>query len=121
MNADSSLIKMIKQELSIDQELEANWKLQRSKLLKKISALENQFNEMSLNNRNLKTKLMVQPYKNNGDSLAATNSNNSAEKNRSSGSIQLPLSNNMSRTGSIDLISNNNKVLTTVMLILLLR
>lgn len=100
---------MIKQELSIDQELEANWKLQRSKLLKKISALENQFNEMSLNNRNLKTKLMVQPYKNNGDSLAATNSNNSAEKNRSSGSIQLPLSNNMSRTGSIDLISNNNK------------
>ena len=109
LNADSSLIKMIKQELSIDQELEANWKLQRSKLLKKISALENQFNEMSLNNRNLKTKLMVQPYKNNGDSLAATNSNNSAEKNRSSGSIQLPLSNNMSRTGSIDLISNNNK------------
>ncbi|CAI4402107.1 BCN_G0014450.mRNA.1.CDS.1 [Saccharomyces cerevisiae] len=109
LNADSSLIKMIKQELSIDQELEANWKLQRSNLLKKISALENQFNEMSLNNRNLKTKLMVQPYKNNGDSLAATNSNNSAEKNRSSGSIQLPLSNNMSRTGSIDLISNNNK------------
>ncbi|CAI4934940.1 BTE_HP_G0181160.mRNA.1.CDS.1 [Saccharomyces cerevisiae] len=109
LNADSSLIKMIKKELSIDQELEANWKLQRSKLLKKISALENQFNEMSLNNRNLKTKLMVQPYKNNGDSLAATNSNNSAEKNRSSGSIQLPLSNNMSRTGSIDLISNNNK------------
>ena len=109
LNADSSLIKMIKQELSIDQELEANWKLQRSNLLKKISALENQFNEMSLNNRNLKTKLMVQPYKNNGDSLAATNSNNSAEKIRSSGSIQLPLSNNMSRTGSIDLISNNNK------------
>ena len=109
LNADSSLIKMIKKELSIDQELEANWKLQRSNLLKKISALENQFNEMSLNNRNLKTKLMVQPYKNNGDSLAATNSNNSAEKNRSSGSIQLPLSNNMSRTGSIDLISNNNK------------
>lgn len=35
LNADSSLIKMIKKELSIDQELEANWKLQRSKLLKK--------------------------------------------------------------------------------------
>lgn len=109
LNADSSLIKMIKQELSIDQELEANWKSQRSKLLKKISTLENQFNEMSLNNQTLKTKLMVQPYKNNGDPLAATNSNNSTEKNRSSGSIQLPLSSNMSRTGSIDLISNNNK------------
>ena len=109
LNADSSLIKLIKQELNIDQDLEASWKLQRSKLLKRISTLENQFNEMSLDNRTLKTKLMVQPYKNNGDSLAATNSNNSAENNRSSGSIQLPLSNNMSRAGSIDMVSNNNK------------
>ncbi|EJS44093.1 YEL043W [Saccharomyces arboricola H-6] len=109
LNADSSLIKLIKQELNIDQDLEANWKLQRSKLLRKISVLENQFNEMSLNNQTLKTKLMVQPYKSNGDSLVATSSNNSAENNRSAGSIQLPLSNNMSRTGSIDLISNNNK------------
>ncbi|EHN02844.1 YEL043W-like protein [Saccharomyces cerevisiae x Saccharomyces kudriavzevii VIN7] len=109
LNTDSSLTKLIKKELSIDQDLESNWKLQRSKLLKRISVLENQFNEMSLNNRSLKTKLMVQPYKNSGDPLAASSSNNSAEKNRSSGSIQVPLSNNMSRTGSTDLVPNNSQ------------
>lgn len=108
LNADSSLIKLIKQELRIDQESETNWKSQRSNFLKKISILENQFNEMSLNNRTLKTKLMVQPYNNNSDSLVATNSNNSADNNRSSASAKLPLSDSMSRTGSIDLISNNN-------------
>ncbi|QID84496.1 hypothetical protein GRS66_007000 [Saccharomyces pastorianus] len=108
LNADSSLIRLIKQELSIDQDSETNWKSQRSNFLKKISILENQFNERSLNNRTLKTKLMVQPYNNNGDSLVATNSNNSTENNRSSASATLPLSNSMSRTGSIDLISNKN-------------
>ncbi|CAI4060769.1 hypothetical protein SUVZ_05G0290 [Saccharomyces uvarum] len=108
LNADSSLIRLIKQELRIDQDSETNWKSQRSNFLKKISILENQFNEMSLSNRTLKTKLMVQPYNSNSDPLVATNSNNSAENNRSSVSAKLPLSNSMSRTGSIDLISNNN-------------
>ncbi|CCD25803.2 Gta1p NDAI_0G00270 [Naumovozyma dairenensis CBS 421] len=64
-NNNSMLVQLIRDQLKIDQELDSKAKIRRSRMTKRIEYLENNFNDISINNRNLMATLIAQPYNNN--------------------------------------------------------
>lgn len=88
LNPNSQAVKLMREQLRVDQELDVKWKSKRNRMLKRIETLETMFTEISLNNRQLRASLMVQPYaaQNNSDS----NANSSLTLNESSPAINSP-------------------------------
>lgn len=87
LNQNSPIVKLVKEQVRIDQEFEQKWKTKKVKLIKRIKSLENKFNDASMNNKQLKTELFAQPYQQPGDSpskiipIMSTSSYNSSSIN----------------------------------------
>lgn len=62
LNENSPIGHLVREQLQMDQEFDSKWKYKRSRLMKRINYLESVFNEISVNNRNLRAQLMAKPY-----------------------------------------------------------
>lgn len=62
LNPNSSLVKFVREQLKVDQELDSKWRSKRNKMTKRIDTLQAMLNEISITNRQLRTNLIIQPY-----------------------------------------------------------
>lgn len=83
LNPNSPAVKLVRDQLKIDQDLDSKWKSKRNKMTKRIDVLQNMFNEISVTNRCLRSNLMIQPYanKNSETSGGSTPSNSNSNSN----------------------------------------
>lgn len=62
LTGNPKAVQLIREQLRLDQELENKWKTLRNRMVKRLETLESMFTDISLNNRQLRANLMVQPY-----------------------------------------------------------
>lgn len=72
LNPNSPVVKLVRDQLKIDQELDSRWKSKRNKMSKRIETLQAMFNEISNTNRRLRSNLIVQPYSNQNPEISST-------------------------------------------------
>lgn len=62
LNEDNQLVKLIKEQLDIDSQNYEYWMKKKQELVHKISLLEEKYNEMDMQNKQLRATLLTQPY-----------------------------------------------------------
>lgn len=72
LNPNSPVVKLVRDQLKLDQDLDSKWKSNKNKMSKRIETLQAMFSEISIANRRLRSNLIIQPYAN-ADSNANTN------------------------------------------------
>lgn len=115
LNQDSSLVKLVREQFSIDQENDENWEKTRQSLIKKILMLEEKFDRIDSQNRDLRGKLLAQPYSNDNHNqsfnylppIATYNSGNSSN-NKNSNMLTMSLTHSNSNVDDDSNGNNNN-------------
>lgn len=95
LNQSSPLVKFIREQVKVDQELDLKWRNRRNRMSKRIEVLESMLNDISVTNRQLRTNLIIQPY---------------AAKSSEPNSVPNSTSNSTSNSNSNLNLSNNNHV-----------
>lgn len=62
LNQNSPVVKCVRDQLKVDQELDVKWRSRRNKMAKRIDTLEAMLNDISVTNRQLRTNLIIHPY-----------------------------------------------------------